>query len=232
MVFGFFNMGDVDSLRISDKSTIKIPLSNNMAIANQDLLTGLTSSEGLSEYLQNSPISIDNSPLAYKENGSPIHLNKMYTEGKIIDGFMTEKDIRLVTESIFDPTTEQNMKFYSTGTKSLNTGLTESRFNVLTALGTAINQGKVTELANGSFDLDGINHSSRASLISALIKRLETKDNTVVNPVTLISRAEDTGASKIRTMLREGARGNNIYDLLMKRNNSVARFSNGFCFIF
>lgn len=25
----------------------------------------------------------------------------MYTEGKIIDGFMTEKDIRLVTESIF-----------------------------------------------------------------------------------------------------------------------------------
>ena len=219
---GFFNMGDVDSLRISDKSTIKIPLSNNMAIANQDLLTGLTSSEDLSEYLQNNPISIDNYPLAYKENGSPIHLNKMYTEGKIIDGFMTEKDIRLVTESIFDPTTEQNMKFYSTGTKSLNTGLTESRFNVLTALGTAINQGKVTELANGSFDLDGINHSSRASLISALIKRLETKDNTIVNPVTLISRAEDTGASKIRTMLREGARGNSIYDLLMKRNNSVA----------
>lgn len=41
-----------------------------MAIANQDLLTGLTSSEGLSEYLQNNPISIDNSPLAYKENGS------------------------------------------------------------------------------------------------------------------------------------------------------------------
>lgn len=217
---GFFNLGDSSSLVISDKSNIKIPLSNNIAISNPELLLGLTSQEGLSEYLKANPISIDNNPIAYSEKGVPIHLNKMYSSGKIVDGFMTDKDIRLVTEAIFDPTQERNMKFFSTGTKSLNTGILESSFNILGEVGLAVNSGRIKNLGNGSFEIDNkvLNSRELKSYLASMVEQKKQNNNFIQN--TLISRADDTGASRIREMIVDGAKGNTIYDLLVSKGNT------------
>lgn len=217
---GFFNLGDSSSLVISDKSNIKIPLSNNIAISNPELLVGLTSKEGLSEYLKTNPINIDNTPIAFTEKGVPINLNKMYSSGKIVDGFMTDKDIRLVTEAVFDPTGERNMKFFSTGTKSLNTGVLESSFNIMSEIGLAINANRIQDLGNGTFSIDGKTLNSRElkSYLASVVDTKQKQGNYVQN--TLISRADDTGASRIRDMVVEGAKGNSIYDLLLSKGNS------------
>lgn len=208
---GFYNMGDVDSLRISDKSIIKVPMSNNMAIANQELLLGLTSEEGLSEFLKNNPINITNDPIAFKDNGSKINLNKMYSSGTIVDGFIVDNEIRLVVDSIFDPNTEKNMKFFSVGSKSLNTGIEQNRFEILAELGTAINEGRIKQVGD-KVEYNKVLYSNRLDLLGALSKNKR-------NGTTLISGAGDTGASEVREMLLNGRKGDHIYDLLMKKHS-------------
>lgn len=213
---GFFNMGDGDSLRISDRSIIKIPLSNNIAIAHPELLVGLTSQEGLSEYLKMNPINIGNEAIAYNTNMDQINLNKAYTSGTIVDGFMTDKDIRLVVDAEFDPTQEKNMKFYSTGTKSLNTGIETSRFNIMAEIGLAINEGKLIVDKDGKVLLDGVHYANRQEFIGQIASRIneKRKAGTFIQN-TLISRASDTGADKIMDMVLKGAQGNKVFDLLV-----------------
>lgn len=216
---GFFNMGDVDSLRIKDRSIIKIPLSNNMAIANQDLLLGLTSSEGLSEYLKINPINIGNEALAYNQNLGEIGLNKAYSSGSIVDGFMTESDIRLVVDSEFNPGQERNMKFYSTGTKSLNTGIDQARFNILSEIGLAVNDRRLNLGKNGELTYEGVHYKNRQDFLGKIGSVVQEKiENKTFVQNTLISRASDTGANTIMDMVRTGAKGNKIYDLLMGQN--------------
>lgn len=221
---GFFNIGDSDSLRIKDKSIIKIPLTNNMAIANPDLLVGLTSPNGLSDYLNTNPININNSAIAYNKDNAPIGLNRAYSNGTIVDGFITDKDVRLVVESEFNPTEEKNLKLFSTGTKSLNTGLSESRFNITNEIGLATNTGRLVEDNSKNLFLDGNHIKSRAELVSILSTEIEAKklNNTYIQN-TLISRAEDTGSDKIRSMIEKGskvAEGNTIYDLLVSKGHN------------
>lgn len=222
---GFFNMGDGNSLRISDRSIIKIPLSNNMAIAHPELLVGLTSQEGLSEYLKMNPISIGNEAIAYNTNMGQINLNKAYTSGTIVDGFMTDKDIRLVVDAEFDPTQERNMKFYSTGTKSLNTGIDQGRFNIMSEIGLGVNDGSIKLGKNGEVLIDGVTYKNRSEFIGKIGSIINKKiENGTYVQNTLISRASDTGADKIMDMLSKGAQGNKVFDLLVGqgKNREIA----------
>lgn len=222
---GFFNLGDSDSLRISDRSTIKIPLAQNIAIADEDLLLGLTSEEGLTEYLKNNPIKINNETLAYNTDGSPISLNRAYSEGTIIDGFVTHKDIRLVTESIFDPTDERNIKFFSTGTKSLNTGVSENVFNSLSEIALALNDDKIKMVGN-NIEYNGTIYKTQNEFKAAISRSIkEKKTKGTFRPATLISRAEDTGADKVYKMITEGAKGNTVYDKLMAMGGNNTQIS-------
>ena len=217
---GFFNMGDVDSLRIRDKATVKIPLSNNMAIANTDLLLALTSEEGFEQYLKNNPININNDPLAYNQKGEGIHLNRMYTSGSITGGFLVDNEIRLTVDAEFNPEVERNVKLYSTGTKSLNTGVNSAAFDALSAIGVALNSNRLSITANNEYMLDGVLHKSAESVRSVLLQEIDTKKQAGnYIPANLISRAEDTGSEKIIKMIKEGANGNSIYDILMANNH-------------
>lgn len=222
---GFFNMGDVDSLRISDRSIIKIPMSKNMAISNSDLLVGLTSTEGFNEYIKNNPINITNDAVAYDSKGAPIGLNKMYTSGTIVDGFIVDNDIRLVVDAQFDPAAERNVKLFSTGTKSLNTGVNQAAFDVLGQLGLALNQNRIKVKPNGNVELDGVHYKNVNDLQVALAREVDDKkrQKTYV-PANLISRADDTGGLKVIDMVKKGAEGNKVFDTLTSQgvNRQVA----------
>lgn len=220
---GFFNMSNPD-FKVKDTSTIKLPIigSTDLKITHPELAVGLRSQQGITEYVKNNPISITNKPIAYDSLGRPIALKNQYTSGKIVDAYSTGKDFRLIVESEFDPNVERNMKFFSTGTKSLNTGVTENNMNLLAEIGTMLNEGAISRNSQGYVLLNGkyVNNDVGAIKREAQFRINRAKSNGTHIPVSLIGAASDTGTETIMHAIRGGLQGNAIYDALIDQGGS------------
>ena len=214
---GFFNM-DNKGLKISENAVLKIPVSSTgeVGIVNTQLARALQSPTGMTDYLANNPISIGNEVIAYRPDGSEIKLNSMYTSGTITDGFLSNNQLRIQVNGIFDAAEEENLKFYSTGTKSLNTGLSGNHFNIATEVGMMVNSGELVG-GNGLYKLNGVSISARDLKIEAAKRRGAAVKNKTAKTFTLIGDASETGVQSIVDRMESGMRGNAIYDDLSNR---------------
>lgn len=205
---GFFKMGS-DRFSVKDRAILKIPL-EEVAINNPDLLKAIQS-ENLTEYLANNPIVIGNESLA-STGTHDIALNKMYTSGTITNGYMTDKDLRLQVDAVFDANQEGNVKLFSTGTKSLNTGLDDDMFKEAAGIGELINNGSLTKRGN-KFYING-NETSLQD-----IQNLARQSGTA-GAVQMIGRADDTGMDKVIANMESGMKGNKVFDHLMSNGKN------------
>lgn len=211
---GFFKLGTQD-LTVKDKAILKIPLAE-AGIHNEQLLAAIQSGD-ISKYLAENNIVIGNETLASLKDRN-ISLNKMYTSGTIVGGYLTENDLRLEVDAIFDPNEEANSKLFSAGTKSLNTGINVSSFENMTGLGKLINAGILRKEGNniliGDRVLDLTNKDDLAYLNSQM------NSNKLVG-VQMISDASETGMKKIMQALSDSGdkphvlKGDKVFDALV-----------------
>lgn len=219
---GFFNMGTED-FKVKDRSTLKIPIQDvsELKIVNPDLAVGFRSPTGITEHVKNNPINITNKPIAYDSLGKPIKLKDQYTSGQIVDAYSTGKDFRLVVESEFNPNLEGEMKFFSTGTKSLNTGVSPAHFNILSEIGVMINEGTLKRNSTGHLTLNGAFVNDLSLVRQEAVNRVSTAiENKTYIPNSLIGSASDTGVNTIVDAIGGGLRGNSIYDTLVAQGGS------------
>ena len=219
---GFFNMGTED-FKVKDRSTLKIPIQDvsELKIVNSELAAGLRSPAGITEHVKNNPINITNKPIAYDSLGNPIQLKDQYTSGQIVDAYSTDKDFRFVVESEFNPNLEGEMKFYSVGTKSLNTGVSPAHFNIRSEIGVMINDGTIARNSTGHLTLNGAFTNDINDIKQEAVRRVSTAiENKTYVPFSLIGSASDTGVSTIVDAIGSGLKGNSIYDSLMSRGGS------------
>ena len=211
---GFFKLGTQD-LTVKDKAILKIPLAE-AGIHNEQLLAAIQSGN-ISKYLAENNITIGNETLASLKDRN-ISLNKMYSSGTIVGGYLTENDLRLEVDAIFDPNEQANSKLFSAGTKSLNTGLAETEFERLTGLASLINQNSITKV-NGNYYLNGnkIDLNSREG--RDLLKK--TLHQNKLSSVQMIGNASDTGMKKIMEALSDSGdkphilKGDKVFDALV-----------------
>ena len=204
---GFFKLGTQD-LTVKDKAILKIPLAE-AGIHNEQLLAAIQSGD-ISKYLAENNITIGNETIASLKDRN-ISLNRMYSSGTIVGGYLTENDLRLEVDAIFDPNEQANSKVFSAGTKSLNTGLAASEFENMTGLGKLINAGMLRKEGNniiiGNRVLDLSNKDDVAYL------RSQMNANKLAG-IQMIGNASDTGMKKIMESLTSGLAGDTVFDRL------------------
>lgn len=220
---GFFNMGLSDDFTIRDTSTLKLPLVSDITMADREL----------AERLKKGDISRDNpqriqGKIAYDTKGRPIGLNSAYSYGNVVDVFSTEEDIKLVVDSVFNPSEERNMKYYSVAYKSMNTGLTSGVFDTLGEIGDRLNRGVAIENSDGSITYNGTKMTLEG-FQKAIQKEITLKksNNSFVSK-HLIGAADGTGSADIKRMMEtKSLAGTKIYDSLISKgiSNTSATFT-------
>ena len=221
---GFFNTELSKDFIIKDTSTIKVPLTSNMTIADK----------ALAERLKKGDISKTNpqrveGTLAYDKEGRAIGLNRAYSYGDVVDVFKTENDLRLITESFFDPSLEEkNMKFFSVASKSLNTGMGGNQFDALAEIAMLTNSGELKVKPDGTFSFGG-KDITVGELKQHLYKSInQQKEEGSYRRYHLIGDADGTGALSIKKMIdNKSLTGTKIYDTLIANgiSNEEATFT-------
>lgn len=206
---GFFKLGTQD-LSVKDKAILKIPLVE-AGIHNEQLIAALQSGD-VSKYLSENNISIGNEVLASLKDRN-VSLNSMYTSGTITGGYLTKNELRLQVDAVFDPNEEANVKLFSAGTKSLNTGIAGTQFEHMTGLAKLINEGKVVKQGNDFF-LEGNKLDLNSKEGRDQFRR--SLHGNRLSGIQMIGNASDTGMGKIMSAMDKGLVGDGVYDKLIK----------------
>lgn len=220
--FGLYNRGHGELLANKSMKDIKIPLSTSTIIKDKVLFEALESGD-INNYIKtNGPVEVGNGILGFSPDGSPIEIGKQHSSGRIVNAYLQDKGNNLVlrAETIYNPNKENLVKIFSTGSKALATGVGESKFNLLTALGSLLNQGQVE--FSGDKLLLGTNAGSqikqyigKGGLTITEMQNL-SKDQRFMEAfgrkdISVITSAERTGMDKLQNMLK----GNEV-ELLQK----------------
>ena len=222
--FGLYNRGHGDLLSNKSMKDIKVPLSTNTIIKDRVLFEALESGD-INNYIKtNGPIEVGNGVLGYNPDGKPIEIGKQHSSGRIVNAYLQDKGNNLIlsTETIYNPNKENLVKIFSTGSKALASGVGESNFNLLTALGSLLNQGQVTfkddrlmlgqnagKLLAGHTDSNGNHVKGLIGKNGLSIQEMRglAKDQRFMDAfgrkdVSVITSAERTGMNILQSMLR------------------------------
>lgn len=210
--FGLYNRGHDTILANKSMADIVLPRDTNTIIKDSVLYEALASGN-INEYIKsNGPIEIGNGVLGYDREGKAIQLNQQYSSGSIVNSFINKQnDIVLQTAAEFNPNKENLVKIFSVGSKSLASGVEADDFNLLTALGSLMNEDKVRFSDTG---LDIVDKNIRSVLGKSKLTIQEMKDLKKNNnfmsqfgrtDITLITDSSQTGDKDIQRLL-EGKR--------------------------
>ena len=216
---GLFNLKEHRDFTIKDGATIKIPL-KEAAITHPELKKALQA-DNTSEYLNKNPITIGSESLG-KSGDKDIALNRMYSSGVIRGADITDGNLLLRVDAEFDPKQQRHSKLFSVGTKSLNTGIEQDNFDILTTLGQKINDGSIVDTGNG-YKYNG-NILSLEDIGTALRNEIKAQKSAgTFKSFHMISNAEDTGMEEVIKSLNQGhLKGNTVYDKLATQGKSGA----------
>ena len=207
--FGLYNRSHKDLLSNKSAVNLSIPLSNNSIIANDGLLQALESGN-INEYLKNNPLTIsDNSPIAYRKDGTPIALHDRFTSGSFTRGFKDSKgNLVLSGEAYFNPNTEDSVKLFSTGSKAQAGGLDHKFHQIGAAFGMELNRGNAVLNDNGTVTLKSGNNAGTYSINQ--LSNLGGDFLEQTKGITLITDANNTGAKELNKMFNDAAHGDSI----------------------
>lgn len=224
--FGLYNRGHSELFANKSMKDIKIPLSTNTIIKDKVLFEALESGD-INSYIQtNSPIQVGNGVLGYTPDGKPIEIGRQHGSGRIVNAFLQQEKNNLVlrAETVFNPNSENLVKLFSTGSKALASGVKKSDFELLTALGSLMNQEQI------DFKNDQIHLGKRASnqlksffnkktsMSLDEVRKVAENDPRFMQSfgnkdVSIITSAKRTGMKDLQTLL--DGKGN-IAELLQK----------------
>lgn len=230
--FGLFNKGHSEAFSVRTSSELAIPLDNRTLMLNKELAEALQSQD-LNTYLkERGGINIGTDILGYDANGRPFQLGKQFSEGIIKSGRRDNNGRLLLTvDARFNPQTEESLKFFSVGSKSLAEGIEQTRFNILASVGSLMNEGLVSFQNNILTASDNAPEALKAALGNGLgieeIRRLDQNRNFNVfmrQDISMITEASKTGMSDLQHLLnaapedevlQEFAKAHNITKMLM-----------------
>ena len=211
--FGLYNRGHGDLFANKSMKDVKIPLNTNTIIKDKVLFEALESGD-INNYIKtNGPIEVGNGVLGFRPDGSPIEIGKQHSSGRIVNAYVQDKGNSMVlrTETLYNPNKENLVKIFSTGSKALAAGVGESKFNLLTALGSLMNQGQVEfkdnrlmlgqnagKLLSGFIGKNGLSIQE----MQELAKDQRFMDTFGRRDISVITSAERTGMDKLQNMLR------------------------------
>lgn len=205
--FGLFNQAHDRVLGNSTMSDIVIPRGNGTLVKDKGLLAALESGN-VSQYIRdNGNIKIGNDVLGYDKYGSEIKLGNQYSSGSIETAFINKNnDLVLRAKAVFNPKEENLVKIFSVGSKALATGVEESNFNLLTGIGSLMNEGRASFTNNIlTFHDQALAKEYGSNLDGQQIKALAKNPNFMKNhgsrSVTLITDASRTGMSDLNKFI-------------------------------
>lgn len=230
--FGLFNKGHSEAFSIKTTAELAIPLDNRTLMINKDLKEALESSN-LNDFLkEKGGINIGTDILGYDANGRPFQLGKQFSEGIIKSGRRDNNGRLLLSiDARFNPQSEESLKFFSVGSKSLAEGIEQTRFNILASVGSLMNEGLVSFQNNVLTASDTAPEALKLALGDGLgledVRRLDQNRHFSVfmrQDVSMITEASKTGMSDLQHLLnaspddelfQEFAKAHNITKLLM-----------------
>lgn len=198
--FGLYNKDSNRIFTSTQETNIKVPLTKDLVVHHPQLKAAIDSGN-VANYLEtHGAIRIDNKdPLFTILGGKQVGIGDQFTSATINSAMISNDNLILNTLSEFNPSSENHVKVFSVGSKSLVKGVVNNDFNVISTFGALMNEGKVRYDDEGMHILDT---DLRKSLGNKAVLSLEDMDDLrfdtkfleqYASPIDMITDADNTG---------------------------------------
>lgn len=226
--FGLFNKGHSEAFSIKTSAELAIPLDNRTLLLNGDLKEALQAQDLNAFLKEKGGIQIGTDILGYDANGRSFQLGKQFSEGVIKSGRRDNNGrLLLAVDAVFNPQSEESLKFFSVGSKSLAEGIEQSRFNITASVGALMNEGFVNYDNNLLTATPTAPQALKDVLGEGLglqdIRRLDQNrgfDIFMRRDISLITEASKTGMSDLNHLLTSTPEDEVFQDFVKAHNIS------------